>query len=87
VERNDWRGEVTTTKGNRVRCVPLTQRLAAASKSHRHLRSARVVCHNDAKAFAGHHLADLLAKLGRRANVRSNGPHNLAGTRSVHISR
>ena len=79
MERNDWRGEVTPRKGIVPRYAPLTQRLAAALKSHRHLRSARIVCHNDAKAFAGASPpADLLAKVGRRANVRSNGPHNLA---------
>jgi integrase len=30
VERNEWRGHVSTTKGNRLRHVPLTKRLAEA---------------------------------------------------------
>ena len=86
VERNDWRGEITTTKGNRVRYVPLTQRLAAALKAYRHLRGLRVVCQDDRRPFAEHHLTDLLAKVGRRANVRSNGPHIPRHTFCPHLA-
>jgi integrase len=86
VERNDWRGEVTTTNGNRVRYVPLTLRLAAALKAHRHLRGPRVVCREDGRPFAEHHLTDLLAKVGRRANLKING-RTSCGTRSVHTWR
>jgi integrase len=77
VERNDWRGEVTSTKGNRVRYVPLTRRLAGALKQYRHLRGKRVLCREHGRPLAEYHLADLLAKVGRRANVRSNDPHTL----------
>ena len=86
VERNDWRGEVTSTKGNRVRYVPLTRRLAEALKKHRHLRGARVLCRENGRPFAEHHLKDLLAKVGRRANVRSNGPHILRHTFCSHLT-
>jgi integrase len=72
VERNDWRGQVTSTKGNRVRYVRMTQRLVAALQRHRHLRGPRVVCHRDGRPFAEYNLTDLLGKVGRRANVRSN---------------
>ena len=80
MERNDWRGQVATTKGNRVRFVPLTPRLVAALKKYRHMRSPRVLCRPDGKPFREHHLTDLLAKVGRRAHVRSNGPHILRHT-------
>ena len=30
VQRSDWKGQVTTTKGGRLRYVPMTERLAAA---------------------------------------------------------
>ena len=30
VQRSDWKGEVTTTKGDRPRVLPMTSRLAAA---------------------------------------------------------
>jgi integrase len=86
VERNDWRGEVTTTNGNRVRYVPLTLRLAAALKAHRHLRGPRVVCREDGRPFAEHHLTDLLAKVGRRANLKINGPHILRHTFCSHLA-
>ena len=41
VERGDWHGRVTSTKGGRVRYVPMTERLAAVLQAHRHLKKAR----------------------------------------------
>lgn len=41
VQNSDWKGHVTTTKGGRLRHVPITERLAAALKAHRHLRGKR----------------------------------------------
>jgi integrase len=86
VERNDWRGEVSSTKGTLVRWVPLTQRLTAALQRHRHLRGVRVLCHNDGRPLAEYEMTDLLAKVGRRANVRSNGPHILRHTFCSHLA-
>src|SRR5688572_28016657 len=48
VERSDWKGQVTSTKGGRVRHVPTTVRLAGALRAHRHLRGARVLCQDNA---------------------------------------
>ena len=47
VQRSDWKGHVTATKGGRLRYVPMTVRLAAALREHRHLRGARVVSQRD----------------------------------------
>ena len=47
VQRSDWKGHVTATKGGRLRYVPLTLALAAALREHRHLRGARVLCQRD----------------------------------------
>jgi integrase len=47
VQRSDWNGEVTSPKGGRLRYVPLTVRLAAALREHRHLRGPRVLCQSD----------------------------------------
>lgn len=47
VQRSDWKGHVTSTKGGRVRYVPLTVRLAEALQQHRHLRGVRVLCQDD----------------------------------------
>ena len=38
---------MTTPKGGRLRYVPLTIRLAAAFRDHRHLRSPNVLCQDD----------------------------------------
>ena len=47
VQRSDWLGHVTVPKGGRSRQLPMTQRLTAALKSARHLRSDRVLCVSD----------------------------------------
>jgi integrase len=38
VQRSAWKGQVGSTKGGRLRHVPLTARLAAALREHRHPR-------------------------------------------------
>src|SRR5258705_10682643 len=38
VQHSDWKGHVTTTKGGRLRHVPMTERLGAALKVLPHLR-------------------------------------------------
>jgi integrase len=49
VRHSDWNGQVTTPKGGRIRHVPMTKRLTAALSEHRHLRSTRVLCPDDAE--------------------------------------
>jgi len=44
VRRSEWLGHVTVPKGGRSRRLPMTQRLTAALKAARHLRSDRVLC-------------------------------------------
>lgn len=43
VERSDWHGHVGVPKGGRSRQLPMTQRLTAALKHARHLRSDLVL--------------------------------------------
>ena len=43
VEHSQWKGHLTTTKGGRLRHVPMTERLAMAMKAHRHLRGKQVL--------------------------------------------
>jgi integrase len=43
VQRSDWLGHVTVPKGGRSRQLPMTQRLTAALKAAKHLRSERVL--------------------------------------------
>ncbi|MBP7619925.1 MAG: tyrosine-type recombinase/integrase family protein, partial [Gemmatimonadales bacterium] len=41
VQRSAWNGQVTAPKGGRLRYVPMTQRLAATLREHRHLKGPR----------------------------------------------
>ncbi len=86
VARNDWRGQVSSTKGGRVRYVPMTARLEVALRANRHLRGARVLSHVDGRPLAEHSLTDILIKVGRRANMRSNGAHILRHTFCSHLA-
>jgi integrase len=47
VQRSDYKGQLSVPKGGRPRVIPMTSRLAAALKAHRHLRGARVICEED----------------------------------------
>ena len=42
IERAEWKGIVSTPKSGQIRYVPMTQRLMAALREHRHLRHRRV---------------------------------------------
>ena len=67
VQRSDWNGHVTTPKGGRLRYVPLTIRLAAAFRDHRHLRSPNVLCQDD-----GQPLTRQMVQVPRAACVTSS---------------
>jgi len=47
LRHSDWCGELTAPKNGRIRFVGMTDRLAAAIRQHRHLRSRRVLCKDD----------------------------------------
>jgi integrase len=86
VERSAWRAYVTTTKGNRVRYVPMTNRLAIALQQHRHLKGPRVVCEADGAALTANRLAYVIERTTRAAGLASGrkpkdaGPHVLRHT-------
>lgn len=86
VERNDWRGQVSSTKGGRLRYVPLTQRLGTALQAHRHLRGERILCLDDGRPMPDYVVESLLKKAARRANLRNNGPHILRHTFCSHLA-
>jgi integrase len=50
-QRSEWLGHVTVPEGGRSRQMPMTQRLTAALKAGRHLRSDRVLCLPDRSAM------------------------------------
>ena len=70
VERSDWKGQVTSTKGGRLRYVPLTARLAAALKAHRHLRGARVLCEGDGRPLSQKVMQCLVSPAALDAAIR-----------------
>jgi len=77
VERSDWKGHVTSTKGGRVRYVPLTARLAAGLKEHRHLRGARVLCQRNGLPLTQKIVQDYVRRAARRAQIAKSGVHRL----------
>jgi integrase len=85
VERSDWNGEVTSPKGGRLRYVPLTVRLTAALREHRHLRGARVLCQDDGTPLSRQQVQYRVKRVARKANV-GDGVHVLRHTFCSHLA-
>ena len=85
VRRSDWKGQVTAPKSGRIRWVPLTERLAAALKEHRHLRSQRVLCKADGTPLTRQGAWSRVRYAARRANVPT-GVHILRHTFCAHLA-
>jgi integrase len=85
VQRSDWNGQVTSPKGGRLRYVPLTVRLTAALREHRHLRAPRVLCEADGSVLTRQKLQYRVKRAARRANVR-DGVHILRHTFCSHLA-
>jgi integrase len=85
VQRSDWKGHVTATKGGRVRYVPLTIRLAAALQGHRHLRGLRVLSQQGGSPLTQKIVQDYARRAARRANVKP-GVHILLHTFCSHLA-
>jgi len=86
VQRSDWKGHVTIPKGGRLRYVPLTVRLAAALREHRHLRSDRVLCHADGSPLSADVVKHHVERAARRAQIAQNGVHRLRHTFCSHLA-
>ncbi len=86
IECNEWQGHISTTKGNRIRYVPMTARLWEALRNHRHLRGERVLYRPDGAVMTESSLKELLARAARLANLRNNGPHILRHTFCSHLA-
>jgi integrase len=86
VERSDWRGHVTAPKGGRVRRLPLTQRLTAALRAYRHLRSERVLCSSDGTAITRDQVIKAVRGAERSAGLRDSGVHILRHSFCSHLA-
>jgi integrase len=86
VQRSDWKGHVTTTKGGRVRYVPMTVRLATALGDHRHLRGPRVLTHTDGAPLTQKVVQDHVRRAARRAGLATSGVHRLRHTFCSHLA-
>ena len=86
VQRSEWNGHVTAPKGGRLRHVPLTSRLAEALRKHRHLRSTRVLTHDDGTPMTTKMVSDLVRRAACRAGLSNKGVHVLRHTFCSHLA-
>jgi integrase len=85
IERSDWKGQVTSTKGGRVRFVPMTVRLASALRQHRHLRGRRVLVQGTGEPVTQKIVQVSIRRAARSAYVKE-GVHILRHTFCSHLA-
>jgi integrase len=86
VQRSDWEGHVTATKGGRLRYVPLTMRLAAALQAHRHLLSPLVLCTDEGHPLSQRLVQGYVCRAARKAHLQHQGVHVLRHTFCSHLA-
>jgi integrase len=86
VERSDWLGHVTTPKSGQPRRVPTTERLTMALKTHRHLRSPRVLCSPDGAPITRDPVIKAIRGSQFLAGLRQAGVHVLRHTFCSHLA-
>lgn len=92
VARSEWRGQIGTTKGDRMRMVPMTTRLTEALRKHRHLKSDRVLCQADGTPIVANTLSYWIERAARTAGLATTrkpkgaGPHVLRHTFCSHLA-
>ena len=86
VERSVWNGHVTVPKGGRLRYIPLTRRLAAALREHRHMRGSLVLCQEDGTPLTRQLVQSWMRRVSRRAGLANTGVHVLRYTFCSHLA-
>jgi integrase len=86
VEHSVWRGQTRSTKGNSLRHVPMTLRLADALRRHRHLRNPLVVVRPDNTPMSYSAVVEALHRAARTAGLPEWGPHALRHTFCSHLA-
>ena len=85
VERSEWKGHLTSTKGGRVRYVTMTGPLAEALQKHRHLRGRRVILDPHGEPTTQKMVQARIARAARSAGVKP-GVHILRHTFCSHLA-
>ena len=86
VQRSEWHDHVTVPKGGRLRYVPMTSRLTAALRAHRHLRGPRILSDEDGTRFTPKMVSDHVRRAARRAGLVNRGVHVLRHTFCSHLA-
>lgn len=87
VERSEWKGKVTATKGMKYRVVPMTKRLQQALAAHRHLRGPRVLYTEAGETVTAKVLQKWMARAQQRAGLRATGAlHIMRHTFCSHLA-
>lgn len=89
VRHGEWRGVVSSTKGNRARPIPMTERLAAALAASRHLRGDRVLYRDDGRTVSPKMLYMWMCSAQRLAGLEVTGGvhvlrHSFAARLAMH---
>ena len=85
IHQSEWKGHVTSTKGGRIRYVPMTLRLATALRDHRHLRSPQVLV--DQGCTLSQKMVQARVRwAARRAGLERQGVHILRHTFCSHLA-
>jgi integrase len=86
VERSAWKGQIGAPKSGKLRHIPLTPRLSAALRQHRHMRGPRVMYQDDGEPLTEKVIQNLVTRAARRAGLHGNGPHILRHTFCSHLA-
>ncbi|NVB41078.1 tyrosine-type recombinase/integrase [Pseudenhygromyxa sp. WMMC2535] len=86
VEQAEWEGHVTLPKHDKIRTLPMTERLTKALRKHRHSQGPRVLYEDDGEPLHINSLANWLMKLCRRAKLEYKSPHKLRHTFCSHLA-
>ncbi len=87
VDKSEWKGQVTETKGMEARFVPMTSRLKQALKDNEHLVGERVLYSEEMSQVTAKVIQKWMARAQKRAKLKANGGfHVLRHTFCSHLA-
>ena len=86
MQRSAWKGHIASPKGGRLRYIPLTTRLAAALRDHRHLRGSLVLYQDNGAPLTEGIVQGFVRRAAQKAGLFNNGPHMLRHTFCSHLA-